>query len=33
MTLVQDIGDRIVGNVEKVIIGKHREVQLAFVAM
>ena len=33
MTLVQEIGDRVVGNVEKVIIGKHREVQLAFVAM
>ena len=33
MGLVQEIGDRVVGNVEKVVIGKHREVQLAFVAM
>jgi MoxR-like ATPase len=33
MGLAQEVGDRIVGNVEKVIIGKHREVQLAFVAM
>jgi MoxR-like ATPase len=33
MGLVQEVGDRVVGNVEKVIVGKHREVQLAFVAM
>jgi MoxR-like ATPase len=33
MGLVQETGDRVVGNVEKVIVGKHREVQLAFVAM
>jgi len=33
MGVIQTVGDKIVGNVEKVIIGKHREVQLAFVAM
>jgi len=33
MGLVQDIGEKIVGNVEKVIFGKHRQVQLTFVAM
>jgi len=33
MVSVQEFGDKIVGNVERVIIGKHREVQLAFVAM
>ncbi len=33
MGVVQSVGDRIISNVEKVIIGKHREVQLAFVAM
>ncbi|MBN1399799.1 MAG: MoxR family ATPase [Anaerolineae bacterium] len=33
MALVQEVSDRIIGNVEKVIVGKHREVQLAFVAM
>lgn len=33
MGLVQDIGDKIVQNVEQVIIGKHREVQMAFIAM
>ena len=33
MALVQEIGDKVVGNVEKVIIGKHREVQLAMVAI
>lgn len=33
MSFIQEIGDKVVGNVEKVIIGKHREVQLAFVAM
>jgi MoxR-like ATPase len=33
MGLIQEIGDRVIGNVEKVIIGKHDEVQLAFVAM
>jgi len=33
MALVQQIGDRVVDNVEKVIIGKRHEVQLAFAAM
>jgi len=33
MALVQQIGDRVVDNVEKVIVGKRHEVQLAFVAM
>jgi MoxR-like ATPase len=33
MAPVQEIGERVVDNVEEVIIGKHREVQLAFVAM
>jgi len=33
MIAIREIGERVVGNVEKVIIGKHREVQLAFAAM
>lgn len=33
MAPVQEVGERVVDNVEEVIIGKHREVQLAFVAM
>jgi MoxR-like ATPase len=33
MSRIQEISDLVVGNVEKVIIGKHREVELAFVAM
>jgi MoxR-like ATPase len=33
MGLVQEVSERIIHNVEQVIIGKHREVQLAFVAM
>ena len=33
MGFVQETADRVVGNVEKVVVGKHREVQLAFVAM
>jgi MoxR-like ATPase len=33
MSRVQEISELITGNVEKVIIGKHREVELAFVAM
>ncbi|MCD6421848.1 MoxR family ATPase [bacterium] len=33
MSFVQDLGNKIIENVEKVIIGKHREVQLALVAM
>jgi MoxR-like ATPase len=33
MTPVQAIADRVVTNVEKVIVGKHREVQLTLVAL
>jgi MoxR-like ATPase len=33
MGVIQDVGEKIIGNVEKVIIGKHQEVQLAFVAI
>ena len=33
MDLIQTVGEKVVDNVEKVIIGKHREVQLAFVAI
>ena len=33
MALVQEIGDKVVSNVERVILGKHREVRLAFVSM
>ncbi len=33
MTPVQNIADRVVTNVEKVIVGKHREVQLTLIAL
>ncbi len=33
MTPVQTIADRVVTNVERVIVGKHREVQLTLVAL
>jgi MoxR-like ATPase len=33
MIVIREIGERVVGNVEKVIIGKHSEVQLAFAAV
>ena len=33
MAFVQQVGDKVVDNVGKVIIGKRREVQLSFVAM
>ena len=33
MTPVQTIAERVVTNVEKVIVGKHREVQLTLVAL
>jgi MoxR-like ATPase len=33
MTPVQNIADRVVTNVERVIVGKHREVQLTLVAL
>ncbi len=33
ITPVQQIADRVITNVEKVIVGKHREVQLTLVAL
>jgi len=33
MTGIQELSDRIISNVEQVIVGKHREVRLAIVAM
>ena len=33
MTKMQESGDRVVANVERVIVGKHHEVQLALVAL
>ncbi|MBC7235366.1 MAG: AAA family ATPase, partial [Chloroflexi bacterium] len=33
MGFVQEVGNKVIANVEKVIIGKRHEVQLAFVAM
>jgi MoxR-like ATPase len=33
MSKIQESGDRVVANVERVIVGKHREVQLALVAL
>ncbi len=33
MAFVQEIAEKIVGNVEKVIFGKHRQVQLTVVAI
>jgi MoxR-like ATPase len=33
MTIVKQVGDRVIENVEKVILGKHAEVELAFAAM
>ena len=33
MTKIQESGDRVVANVERVIVGKHQEVQLALVAL
>jgi MoxR-like ATPase len=33
MAVIQNISDRIISNVEQVIIGKHREVRLAVVAV
>ena len=33
MGTVQEVGEKLINNVERVIIGKHREVQLAFVAV
>ncbi len=33
MTTIQETGDRVLANVERVIVGKHREVRLALVAL
>jgi len=33
MTRIQETGDRVLANVERVIVGKHREVRLALVAL
>ena len=33
MTKIQESGERVVANVERVIVGKHREVRLALVAL
>jgi MoxR-like ATPase len=33
MTLIQQTGDRVVANVERVIVGKHNEVRFALVAL
>jgi len=33
MSKIQESGDRVVANVERVIVGKHHEVQLALVAL
>jgi MoxR-like ATPase len=33
MTKIQESGERVVGNVERVIVGKHHEVQMALVAL
>ena len=33
MTKIQETGDKVVANVERVIVGKHHEVRLALVAL
>jgi MoxR-like ATPase len=33
MTKIQDTGDKVIANVERVIVGKHHEVRLALVAL
>src|ERR671916_2648966 len=33
MTKIQQTGEKVVGNVERVIVGKHHEVRLALVAL
>jgi MoxR-like ATPase len=33
VTKIQEAGDRVIANVERVIVGKHREVRLALVAL
>jgi MoxR-like ATPase len=33
MPSIQDVGERVIANVERVIVGKHKEVRLALVAL
>ena len=33
MTKIQESGEKVVANVERVIVGKHNEVRLALVAL
>ena len=33
MASIQESGERVAANVERVIVGKHREVRLALIAM
>jgi MoxR-like ATPase len=33
MSMIQETGDRVLANVERVIVGKHREVRFALVAL
>ena len=33
MTTIQETGDKVLANVERVIVGKHREVRFALVAL
>ena len=33
MSMIQQSGERVAANVERVIVGKHREVRLALVAL
>ena len=33
MTKIQETGDKVIANVERVIVGKHTEVRMALVAL
>src|SRR4051812_49552692 len=33
MTMIQEAGDKVLANVERVIVGKHHEVRLSLVAL
>ena len=33
MTTIQESGEKVIANVERVIVGKHHEVRLALVAL
>ena len=33
MSNIQEVGDKVLANVERVIVGKHHEVRLALVAL